>query len=185
MYSFMASESKEDQLLSIILENSPLQHWHFEELVKASNLTRSATNKWLKRYVTQGVLKKIQEPGKFPYFTVGASNATYLARKRLYALEKLYSSGLIEHLLTLKNAKTIIIFGSIARGDWYKGSDIDLFIFGDADDFDKRHYEKQIGRHIELHEFSSKKELESIKNGLIKNVMNGYVVKGDITELSA
>jgi len=41
----MASPSKEEQLLNLILENSPLKQWHFEEFVKQTDMTRAAINK--------------------------------------------------------------------------------------------------------------------------------------------
>ena len=54
----MGSPSKEDNLLRIILENSPLKHWHFEEFLKKSQMSRGALNKWLSRYLNEGLLKR-------------------------------------------------------------------------------------------------------------------------------
>ena len=99
-------------------------------------------------------------------------------------MEQLHKSGLIPELLALKNAKTVILFGSIIKGDWYKDSDIDLFIFGDISDFDKNPYELKLGKHIELHIFHNKHEIKEVKTGLIKNIINGYVVKGRIQDIA-
>ena len=135
-------------------------------------------NKWLKKYVSEGLLKHIKEKRKFPYFTVGINNPFYYSLKRVYALEQLHKSGLIPKLLSLKTAKTIILFGSIIKGDWYKNSDIDIFIFGDISDFDKNIYELKLHTNIGLHIFKNKEEIDEVKTGLIKNVVNGYVLKG-------
>ena len=180
----MASPSKEENVLKLILENSPLKEWHFEKIVKEAKVTKAVANKWLKRYVKEGLLKRIKEDGKFPYFTVGSNNPVYYSWKRLYSLEQLYKSGLIQHLLSLKNAKTVIIFGSVIRGDWYKDSDIDIFIFGNADDLDKNIYELKLGKNIELHIFENKKEIREVKTGLIRNIINGYLVKGQIQDIA-
>jgi predicted nucleotidyltransferase len=180
----MASPSKEENVLKLILENSPLKEWHFEEIVKKAKVTRLVANKWLKKYVTEGLLQYIKEKGKFPHFTVGSNNYFYYSLKRVYALEQLHKSGLISKLLSLKTAKTIILFGSIIRGDWYKDSDIDIFVFGNISDFDKNLYELKLHKNIELHIFQNKEEVQEVKTGLIKNIINGYVVKGQIQDIA-
>lgn len=180
----MASPSKEENVLKLILENSPLKEWHFEEIVRDAKVTRVVANKWLKKYVKECLLKKVKEKGKFPYFTVGSDNHIYYSQKRIYALEQLHKSGLISKLLSLNNAKTVILFGSIIKGDWYKDSDIDIFILGDISDFDKNIYEHRLNKHIELHLFEDKKEIEEIKTGLITNIINGYIVKGQIQDVA-
>lgn len=179
----MASPSKEENVLKIILENSPLKEWHFKEIVREAKVTKVVANKWLKKYVSEKLIHKVKENGKFPYFTVGSNNTVYYSLKRIYALEKLHNSGLIPKLLSLKHAKTIILFGSMVKGDWYKDSDIDIFIFGSISYFNKKVYEAKIGKNIELHVFQNKKEVNEVKTGLIKNVVNGYVVKGQIQDI--
>lgn len=180
----MASPSKEENVLKIILENSPLKEWHFEEIVKEAKVTKAVANKWLKKYVKEGLIKRIKEEGRFPYFTVGNNNPFYYSIKRIYALEQLHKIGLISKLLSLKTAKTIIIFGSIIRGDWYKDSDIDIFILGNLSNFDKKIYEHKLYKNIELHIFKDKKEIREIKTGLIKNIINGYTIKGQIQDIA-
>ncbi|HLD72018.1 MAG TPA: nucleotidyltransferase domain-containing protein [Candidatus Nanoarchaeia archaeon] len=180
----MPSQSKEEQVLTLFLENSPLKHWHFEEIVQQAKVTRAVANKWLRLYCKEGLIKKIKELGKFPYFTSGSNNPAYLARKKIYALDKIYQSGLIDHLLALEGPKTIILFGSLARGDWYKDSDLDLFIYGSSEGLDKQKYEKRLKWEIELHQFETKEELQSVKTGLLQNVINGYLLKGDIQDFA-
>ena len=179
----MGSPSKEEKILNLIFENSPLRQWHFNEIVEEAKVNRSVVNKWLKRYVKEGLLKKIKQKRKFSYFSAGKENIVYQTRKRIYALEKIYQSGLIEHLINLKDVKTAIIFGSMARGDWYKDSDIDLFIYGDSRDIEKNKYEAKLKREIEIHIFKNKEEIKNVKTGLINNVINGYLIKGEIQDL--
>ncbi|HLD05763.1 MAG TPA: nucleotidyltransferase domain-containing protein [Candidatus Nanoarchaeia archaeon] len=180
----MASPSKEENVLQLILENSPLKQWHFEEVVQEAKVTKAVANKWLKKYVQERLLERKKEKGKFPYFTVGNNNPVYYSLKRVYSLERLHKSGLIPNLLSIKTAKTVILFGSFARGDWYKDSDIDLFIFGNLTDFDKKLYELRLNKNIELHVFRNKKEIQEVKTGLIKNVINGYVIKGGLQDFA-
>ena len=179
----MASRSKEENVLQLILENSPLKEWHFEEIVREAHVTKLVANKWLKKYVSERLLTHIKRKGKFPYFTVGRNNPVYYSLKRVYALEQLHTCGLIPKLLSLKTAKTIILFGSIIKGDWYKYSDIDIFVFGDASDFDKKIYERKLRRDLELHIFQNIEDIEDVRTGLIKNIINGYVLKGQIQDI--
>ena len=180
----MGSPSKEDNILKLILENSPLKEWHFEEIFKQTKVTKAVANKWLKKYVSEGLLKHIKKKGNFPFFTVGSNNSIYYSLKRIYALEQLHKNGLIPKLLSLKTAKTIILFGSIVKGDWYKDSDIDIFVFGDISDFDKKFYELKLHKNIELHIFENKEEIKEVKTGLIKNIVNGYILKGQIQDFA-
>jgi predicted nucleotidyltransferase len=182
IYYYMASPSKEDNILNLILGESPLKHWRFGELVQKSKLTRAAANKWLKKYCDEGLIKQVKENGRFPYFCAGKDNAVYQSKKRLYALEKLYSSGFMQHLAGLKSARTIMVFGSMARGDWYRDSDVDVFIYGSAKGLDKHRYEKELHRKIEVHAFKDSKELHQVRSGLISNVINGYLVKGSVQD---
>ncbi|MFH0752619.1 MAG: hypothetical protein V1914_03415 [archaeon] len=179
----MASPSKEENVLKLILENSPLKEWHFEEVVKEAKVTKAVANKWLNKYAKEGLIKRVKKKGTFPFFTARRNNPIYQSRKRLYALEQLHKSGLMPKLLAVNTAKTIIIFGSIIKGDWYKESGIDIFILGNLTDFDSKLYESRLGRNIELHIFESKKELSTIKTGLIDNIINGYIIKGQVQDV--
>ena len=179
----MASPSKEENVLTLILENSPLKAWHFEEITKKAKVTKLVANKWLKKYLAEGLLRRIKERKKFPYYMVGANNPVYYSLKKVYALEQLHKSGLIPKLLSLKTARTIILFGSIIKGDWYKESDLDIFILGDVPDFDKNIYEHKLNRNIETHIFQCKEEIKKVKTGLIKNIINGYIIKGQVQDI--
>lgn len=180
----MGSPSKEENVLQLILESSPLKEWHFGEIVAEAEVTKAVANKWLRKYVKDGLLKRVKSRGRFPYFTARGNNPVYHSWKRLYALEKLHKSGLMRHLLLLKNARTVVIFGSFAKGDWYKDSDIDVFIYGSAEGLDKSFYESKLKRSIEVHEFESRKELKEVKTGLLANVLNGYLVKGRVQDIT-
>ena len=179
----MASPSKEERILRLILGNSPLREWHFEEVVRQAHVTRAVANKWLKRYVRVGLLQHRKERGRFPCYTAGAANPVYLSWKRRYALNQLYGSGLIQELLTQERARTIIVFGSFAKGDWYNESDIDIFIYGEVD-LDKAAFARRLGRHIELHVFGSREEMMRVRTGLLRNVMNAYLVKGEMQDVA-
>lgn len=179
----MASPSKEDRILELLFNNSPLKHWRFKDLLLETGMTRSALNKWLNKYTSNGLIIKNKEKNHYPYYTSGFNNKTYQSKKRIHMLNKIYQSGLIEYILSQEKIKTAIIFGSISKGDWYKGSDIDLFLLGEVKTFKKIKFEKILKRSIELHVFKSFKDIKKVKLGLIRNVINGYVIKGTIIDV--
>ena len=73
----MASPSKEENVLKLILEDSPLKEWHFQEIVRKAGVTKAVANKWLRKYTAEGLLNYTKEKGKFPYFTAGSNNHIY------------------------------------------------------------------------------------------------------------
>lgn len=178
----MASKSKEDRLIDLILKSSPYRQWRFTELLKETKITRAALNKWISKYRNIGLLHKVKKLGNFPYYTVGKDNPIYADMKRQVMLSKLFHSGLIRYLSD-SHASTIIIFGSAIKGDWYGDSDIDIFMLGDISDIDTVPFEKKLGHDIEIHHFSTGKELDKIRSGLLFNVLDGYLIKGSKNDI--
>lgn len=183
----MPSKSKEERILELFM-NEPTKHWHFSKIVETSGVSVNITGKWLRRFQKDKIIKRIKPKGKMPYFTGNYEEPEFMSRKKWYALQKLYETNLIQELQRLKNAKTIIIFGSYVRTDWNTESDVDVFVYGESENFRFGRYWKGLGfqgqsREIQVHTFHTKKEMKEIKSGLLKNVLRGYVIKGDICEL--
>jgi len=160
-----------------------MREWHFDEVVREAKVTKVVASKWLRKFSSEGLITRVKQTGKFPYYSVGMGNPVYRSLKRVYAMEQLHRCGLLPRLMSLDKASTVILFGSIAKGDWYKGSDIDIFILGEQGTFEKSFFESRLDRNIELHVFHDASELQSVESGLLKNVINGYVVKGQIQDV--
>lgn len=171
--------SKEDDVLELFFDN-PTKEWHFEELLKEVEITRGKLDDWLKKFLKMHLIRKIKERGKMPYYVSNHESNIYKNRKRLFALNKLYDSGLLNHLASLENAKSIILFGSFARSDWYKDSDIDIFIYGDPQGLKILPYELKLHRDIQVFACNDKDDLKHLGEGLIRNIIKGNLIKGDI-----
>lgn len=137
-------------------------------------------NKWLKKFQKEGIILKIKEKGKMPYYISDYKNPSYQYKKRIFALNKLYNSGFLNHLSSLKKAKSIILFGSFSRSDWYKESDIDLFIYGDPEGLKIAKYELKLHRDIQLFICQNKEGLSKLGDGLIRNIIKGNLIKGNL-----
>lgn len=158
--------------------NKSTKHWHFDEIVKQSKLSRAQANEWLKRLSKERLIKRVKEKGKMPYYIADYERSSFKAQKRVYALEQLERSGFLAHLISLEKAKTVVIFGSMARWDWHEESDIDLFIYGNDDELEQGKYELKLGREIQVFSAKDRKGLKKLPAGLLKNIATGYFVKG-------
>ena len=184
----MATPSKEERVLELFL-NEPAKQWHFSELRKAAGISEPSTNKWLRKLLAEKLVLRLKPRGKMPFFIANFRHARYRTKKRLYALEKLYASGLLEKLQNLKNAKAVAIFGSFARSDWNTQSDVDIFVLGDPEDLRFGRPWSGLGykgkaRELQVHSYKSAKEVRKIHSGLMKNVVNGYFVKGSVFDVA-
>ena len=115
-----------------------------------------------------------------PYYLANYENANYQTKKKLFALTQLESSGLLTYLTELQKKATIILFGSMTRWDWHKESDIDLFIYGNAEGLSLGKYELRLERDIQLFECKTKEDLSKFSNGLLKNIIKGNIITGNL-----
>ncbi|MDI6738417.1 MAG: nucleotidyltransferase domain-containing protein [Nanoarchaeota archaeon] len=160
--------------------NNSTKQWHFDEIVKQSKLGRAQANAWIKLLSKEEMIKRIKPKDKMPYYVANWENSSFKAQKRVYALERLEKSGFLAHLISLEKAKTVVIFGSMARWDWYDKSDIDLFIYGNDDDLEQGKYEIKLNREIQVFSAKDKEELKKLPAGLLKSIATGYFVKGGL-----
>jgi predicted nucleotidyltransferase len=173
-------ESKKEQVLEPFFNSS--KHWHFDELLNRSNISRPQLNIWLKELKNQNLIKRIKPKGKMPYYIQVSDNPKFRNLKRFFALKQMTECGLLDHLSSLKEAKVIIIFGSFSRSDWYEGSDIDIFIYGKDDGFLQGKFETMLNRVIQVHHVASKKDLKRMDK-MLPYIIFGDFVKGSIEDL--
>jgi len=172
-------KSKEEELLDIIYNNP--KHWRFEELRSKAKIGKPQLARWLKIFEKEGIIKRIKEEKKMPYYTQDYDNPKFRNRKKIFALKKLIDTGFIDHLSNL-NAKVVAIFGSFSRSDWYEDSDIDVFIYGSDADFDKGKFELKLNREIQVHKAKNTQELTKMKK-LLPYVLSGEFIKGNIADM--
>lgn len=172
----MGSPTKQDIVLELFF-NSP-RHWHFEEIRKKSKLSRGRLNHWLNALQKGHIIRRVKVRKKMPYYVSYVEHPSYRSRKRLFALDQFRKAGLLDHLQSLAHARAVVLFGSMVRSDWYKDSDIDIFVLGDASTFEVGKFESRLGREIQVFEFKDEKYLKTIQPGLLKNMLQGYLIKG-------
>jgi len=172
-------KSKEYAVMELFFEQ-PTREWHFEEILQTAKVSRGKATQWLKKLQKEGVIKRVKEKGKMPYHISNYNSPEYKNKKRLFAFQKLYDSGLLNHLSALPKAETVILFGSFMRSDWYQNSDIDIFIYGSPEGLSIANYELFLQKDIQVFVSRTKEDLFELGNDFIKNIIKGHLVKGTV-----
>lgn len=169
------------EALKKLFFSETLKRWHFEEIVKSSGLSRERVNYFIKLLVRTKFILRVKPRNKMPFYIANREYARFREEKRLYGLEILKETGLLEHVNSLPRIKTVIIFGSFARGDWNKSSDVDIFMFGNADDFNKGLFESKLKREIQLFNFEKAKNVKKeLDEKLVANIVKGFNIKQNL-----
>src|SRR3989344_2526126 len=160
--------------------NQTLRRWHFEAILSESGISRERANHFLKELLKDKFIIRVKKRGKMPYYLANRESAKFRSEKKLYGLRILEESGLFETLNTCKGIKTAILFGSFARGDWNKSSDIDLFIYGDDKEFNQGFFEKKLGREIQVFSYDQPSKIKELDPSLIPNILKGISLTDSI-----
>lgn len=144
-------------------------------------MSRERVNFYLKELLKEQLIVRKKPRKKQPYYAAKIRNSNFRMEKRLYGLSLLTESGLFEHLLSSPEIKTAILFGSFARGDWGKNSDVDLFIYGQDIDLDKGKFELELHRELQVFGFQNVDELkQKVSTALLSNIAKGFNIKGTL-----
>ena len=154
-----------------------LRQWHFEALVQESGMSRERVASALKMLIKKKYIRRVKPRGQMPYYLAQRDEPRFREEKRLYGLHLLTKSVLFSHLSTCPKIKTAILFGSFARGDWSKASDVDLFLYGDDAEFDRALYEAKLGRAIQVFSFREPQAVQKeLDPAVICNIVKGITL---------
>jgi len=169
------------ETIKALFFNHALRRWHFETILSEGSISRERANHFLKELQKEKIIIRVKKRGKMPYYLANRESAKFRSEKKLYGLRILEESGLFETLNTCKGIKTAILFGSFARGDWNKSSDIDLFIYGDDTEFQKEIFERKLQHEIQLFAYQNKNEItKELDPAVIPNIVKGFHITENI-----
>src|SRR3989338_4576052 len=170
---------KEENVLKLFF-NEPLKPWHFEQILTKGKISRPQASVWLKKFLREQLITKINPKGKKPYYVADYESPNYQNSKRITALQKLHQSGLLNYLCSIKEAECVILFGSFSRWDWYEESDIDLFIYGDVHPLNLFPFKSKLHHEIQVFYAKKQKDLQKLGPALLRNIIKGIKIKGEI-----
>ncbi len=157
---------------------NPTKEYSLKDLTKKASLAHTSTRNNLQQLITSGmVLKRKEKKGKrlFPLYLANRNNLSFRRYKLIYNLNLILESGVIDFIQEKFTPKSIVLFGSYARGEDIEASDIDLFIECKKEEIYLRPFEKKLNRKIELH---FNQDFVSYSKELKNNIINGIVLSG-------
>lgn len=111
----------------------------------------------------------------YPVYWPNRTSELFRFYKKIDMIFRLEESGLLELISEQCSPDAIILFGSAARGEDVKESDIDLFVASGERELHLKKYENILKRRISLH-FSS--NFSKFPEELRNNIINGTVLRG-------
>jgi predicted nucleotidyltransferase len=156
----------------------PTEEHYLVGISRDINLAHTSVKKHLMHLVREGVIvERILERGnrRFPVYTANINSREYRKHKKIANLISLADSGLIEHIEEKLMPRSIVLFGSYARGEDAEDSDIDLFVECRQGGLKLQGFERLLKRGIQLH-FNDR--FTSYPKELKNNISNGIVMTG-------
>ena len=153
----------------------PSREFHLRELSRVLKLSMptiiAATDKLAKEGLVIKAKDKILTKTK-----ANRENSWFIRQKRVYNLERIYASGVLDYISKAYNCpKAIILFGSFSRGEDIENSDIDIAVFSNKRlNLEVKAHEKLLKRNISIHEIN----IEKISQEFRSNLANGVLMEG-------
>lgn len=171
----MSTKDNTIKILKLFFD-SPNVRLHIREVARRTGLSPFGARKILESLEKEGMTIKEPTPIVVEY-RGNYGNEKFLALKRSLNLYDLYTSGLVSALIDFYNVpECICVFGSFAKGEDIKESDIDLAMITSMKKLpDLSAYEEKLKRKISVHLVKDVKKEDA---GFINSLANGIVLFG-------
>ena len=133
---------------------NPYKEVYIRELARKLKISPFATKKYADILVKEGLILD-EKKANLRYLKPNVSNLFYKHLKISCNIRQLFKSDLIDFLKNnLANLTSIILFGSLAKGEDSQESDIDILIIGKQKHLGIGEFEDKLNKEITLHFFS-------------------------------
>lgn len=166
VYKIVHMFQKWDKILELIFDY-PNQSFSVREIAKKTSIPSSSVQRYIRQIRNE---KIINEDNKF------TSNNYSRFLKAFFIINKMYKTGLVEHLKEQLNPSAIIVFGSVRKGEYDYESDIDIFIeTAVKKELKLKNFEDKLKHKIQLF---SERDINKLQPNLLNNVINGIKLYG-------
>ncbi len=163
------------KILQVFFDD-PEANFQLREISRKARIAATSTKLHLKALSGQGLIGiKSHGVRKYPIYFANRTNDEFRLLKRINTVLMISYSGLLDYLADNCMPDAIVLFGSAARGEDTKDSDLDLFLLCGEKKLDLKGFEKALGRKISI--FYSE-DFGKLSNELKNNIINGIVLKG-------
>ena len=132
-----------------VFMSDPAKEIHLREISRLSKVSLNNVNDTMRHFVKDGLFKRREisnmslfKPNLdsedllklFEYLELKRKKEFYSKNKSIARLLEKYTTNVIE--LSKRQIQLVVLFGSVARGEWVKGSDIDILAVSSNKDND-------------------------------------------------
>ena len=168
------------------LFNKPTHKFHIRELARKTGLNPNTIISFTDDLEEESIIGK-EKKKHIVEISLNLENPATLQKKKFFNLSEIHDSGLIDFLVEEYNhPKSIILFGSYARGEDIERGDVDIMINTVKKEIvDLSKFEKKLKRKIHPFLFSEKeiKNMKKQNKELLNNILNGVILFGYINVL--
>src|SRR3989344_742636 len=134
--------------------DSPYTEFYLREAARKSKVSVFAAKKYADLLVGRGILRE-EKRANLRFLKANLDNRAMRLTKTALEVEDIISSSLIKYLQeNITALSSIVLFGSVAKGEDNTESDIDLVIIGKESKINLSTFEKKLGKKINCHVFS-------------------------------
>jgi predicted nucleotidyltransferase len=157
---------KWDNILELFFKHSS-RRFTVREISLKTKVPISTVQRYLERLKKDGFVSKENKANITTYFKF---------KKALFLIDKMCRIGLIDYIAKELNPSSVIVFGSVRKGEYDNESDIDLFVESSVKKkVDLKVFEKRLGHGIQLFVES---DIKKLHDNLFNNVVNGIKLYG-------
>ena len=170
------------KLTKFFLEN-PYKEMYLRELAKKLKISPYAIKKYADLLVKENIIKD-EKKANLRYFRANINNLFFRHLKIAFNINLIIKSELIDFLKEkLANISSIVLFGSAAKGQDTKKSDLDILVIGKKKYLNLEKIEEKIDKEITLHVFSWsewKNKMEKDKAFYFEIISHGIPLFGEL-----
>jgi len=154
----------------------PIKHFQIRGISRMTGIAVTSVKNYLHELEKGKLIQKIK--GEiYDSYVANLDNRMFKLYKQQNMIIKIYAIGLIDYLEENLYPKTIILFGSVRKGEYTKTSDIDIFIQGKEKTINLDKFEKSLKHTINLF---FEESLNNLSEELFNNIINGIKLSGYI-----
>ncbi len=145
------------------------------EYAKIMRISPPTASKLLARYASEGLLRR-ETYRNYLLFHANNESRDFIDLSRMNWRREL--AALTSFLENKLMSPTVILFGSLAKAEAKKDSDVDLAVFSGGMKLDVSGFEARLRRKIHAFWFDSPGRFRAESGELKNNVINGYLLTG-------
>ncbi len=139
------------EALRFFIEN-PYSEVYLREFAKKMDINANTAQRFLDFFLSENLVVE-ERKANLRYFKSNLENLFFRQIKIAYSIKKIVDSGLMD-LLEENNFSSVVLFGSVAKGEDDKNSDIDIVCIGPNKKINTIDVQKKLGKELNAHFFT-------------------------------